>query len=206
MNSSSGDHREAKAALRVAMLARRAAVAPDILRAASDRVLAQVTALPEFKGARTLLIYLALPQEVQTNRIIERAWQAGVQVAVPAARLDGEYSPVWLKPGDAVAAARFRVPEPVVQVPAKPDRFDLVVVPGVAFTAEGARLGHGKGFYDRLLARLGRRGRCKLGLCLEAQLVLAMPVSDQDVGMDGVVTEARVYRSRVSDSEERLAK
>lgn len=198
MNSSVADNRLEKAALRKSMLVRRAAADPDVLRAASDRVTALVTALPEFKGAKTLLAYLALPQEVQTDRIIERAWRAGIQVAVPAARLDGEYVPVWLKPGDAVAAARFRVPEPVVQVPSKPDRFDLVIVPGVAFTTGGARLGHGKGFYDRLLARLGRRARCKMGICLEFQMVQAMPVSDRDVGMDGVVTEDRVYRPVVT--------
>jgi 5-formyltetrahydrofolate cyclo-ligase len=197
MNSNGADNSAAKAALRVAMLARRVASDPDVIKAASERAASNITALPEFKGAKTILVYLARPQEVQTDRIIECAWQAGIQVAVPAARLDGEYVPVWLKPGDAVALARFRVPEPVVQVLAKPDRFDLVIVPGVAFTEEGARLGHGKGFYDRMLARLGRRARCKMGICFQFQLVPAMPVSDRDVGMDGVVTEDRVYRSAV---------
>lgn len=195
MSSNGGAERDAKSALRATMLGRRTAIDPDVVRAASARLAERVTLLPEFKAAETVLTYLALPQEAQTERIIECAWLAGKQVAVPAARLDREYVPVWVKPGDAVATARFGVREPVVQVPAKPDRFDLVIVPGVAFTGSGARLGHGKGFYDRLLARLGARVRCKMGLCLDFQVVQAIPVTEWDVGMDVVVTEDRVYRS-----------
>jgi 5-formyltetrahydrofolate cyclo-ligase len=194
--------RQTKATLRAALLTQRMRTDPDTIRAASVRIAERVVALPEFGRAGTVLAYLALPQEAQTAGIIECAWLAGKQVAVPAARLDGEYVPVWLKPGDTVAAARFGVPEPVIQMPAKPDRFDLVIVPGVAFTAAGARLGHGKGFYDRLLARLGRRAGCKVGIGLGYQILPGIPVTETDVGMDAVVTEDRLYRSLVAGGME----
>lgn len=67
---------------------------------------------------------------------------------------------------------------------------DLVIVPGVAFTRAGARLGRGKGFYDRWLEG---RGVLKLGVCFSAQVVEAVPREGHDVRMDGVVTEVGVF-------------
>jgi 5-formyltetrahydrofolate cyclo-ligase len=195
--TAASDVRESKAALREAARGRRDALPPDRRRAESERIAEQIATLAEFAGAEVVLGYLPLPHEVETAGILTRAWRAGKQVAVPAARDDREYAPVWLKPDDAVAAGRFRVPEPVSRAWAKPDRFDLVVVPGLAFTPAGARLGHGKGFYDRMLARLGKRTVRRVGVCFECQLVPALPVTETDVGMDIVVTGKAVYRSPV---------
>ena len=189
--------REAKAAIRAAAQSRRNALSDDQRVAESRRIAGQVTALPEFARADAVLAYLPLPREVDTAEILASAWRAGKQVAVPAARDDREYAPVWLKPDDALVAGRFGVREPVTRVWAKPDRFDLVVVPGVAFTLLGARLGHGQGFYDRMLARLGPRAGCRVGVCFECQLVPVLPVTETYVGMGVVVTGGGVYRSPV---------
>ena len=71
---------------------------------------------------------------------------------------------------------------------------DTVLVPGVAFDARGGRLGHGKGFYDRMLARLGGRARCRIGVAFGFQIVEAVPCGPHDIRMEAVVVEARVYR------------
>jgi 5-formyltetrahydrofolate cyclo-ligase len=71
------------------------------------------------------------------------------------------------------------------------DELDLVVVPGVAFDAEGRRLGRGGGYYDATLALLPR-GAARLGVAFEIQVVPAVPEEPHDVRLDGVVTEARV--------------
>ena len=82
-----------------------------------------------------------------------------------------------------------------------PDGTDLVVVPGVAFSRIGGRLGNGEGYYDRLLERV--RPDCPLvALCYESQLFDNLIVGPHDVFMDKVVTEKASYqgdgRSRVS--------
>ena len=187
----------AKAALRKTLLARRHSSQPDVVRLASDRIAAQVTDLREFVEANVILAYLNMSREVATDSMLACAWQMGKRVAVPAERQDGEYMPVWLTPDDPVTAVRFGVPEPVVHVPARPDRFDLVLVPGVAFAPSGARLGHGKAYYDRMLARLASRVGCKVGICMEYQMVPTVPITENDVNMDMVVTERAVYRSPV---------
>lgn len=70
---------------------------------------------------------------------------------------------------------------------------DLVVVPGLAFTASGDRLGQGGGWYDRFLA--GTRPDCTtVGVCFAEQVLDALPVEPHDVVIDHVVTDAGVLR------------
>lgn len=72
------------------------------------------------------------------------------------------------------------------------DRVDLVIVPGVAFDAQGNRLGYGGGYYDRLLARMPRARR--VGLCFDGQLVGEIPIESHDVAMHTIVTPTRTLR------------
>lgn len=185
-----------KAEIREVMRKRRATLDPLWSLAASRRVAERITCLPEFQRAEVICCYLTLPGEVDTQSILDAAWKAGKKVSVPAARDDGEYYPAWLTPMDSVTAGRFKVKQPTVPFWSKPDRFDVVVIPGVAFSETGTRLGHGAGFYDRMLARLGPRVECKVGVCFSFQLHPALPFAEHDVGMDVVVTEEKVYRTR----------
>lgn len=183
-----------KVEIRAAMRTQRAGLDPAWVLTASAGLSERVVALPEFKRASVVCCYLSLPGEVQTRTIMEAAWRAGKRIAVPCARDDGEYMPAWLTPEEPLASGRFAVRQPAVPQWAKPDGFDLVLVPGLAFTEKGGRLGHGRGYYDRMLARLGRHVQCKAGLCFACQIKPDLPVLDHDVGMDIVVTEDRVYR------------
>jgi 5-formyltetrahydrofolate cyclo-ligase len=65
-------------------------------------------------------------------------------------------------------------------------QLDLIVVPGLAFTAEGNRLGRGAGFYDRFLAGIPAN-TVKVGVCFEFQRVSEVPQESHDVKMDAVV-------------------
>jgi 5-formyltetrahydrofolate cyclo-ligase len=70
---------------------------------------------------------------------------------------------------------------------------DVVVVPGLAFTATGDRLGQGGGWYDRFLSQI--RGDCTtVGVCFAEQVVDALPVEAHDVTVDHVVTDSGVLR------------
>jgi 5-formyltetrahydrofolate cyclo-ligase len=79
---------------------------------------------------------------------------------------------------------RFGIREPV---PGRsPKQLDLVVVPGMAFTTQGNRLGRGSGFYDRFLATIPET-TFKIGVCFEFQRVSRIPHEPHDVKMDAVV-------------------
>lgn len=77
--------------------------------------------------------------------------------------------------------------------PPDPDVVDVVVVPGVAFTPAGDRLGQGGGWYDRFLPRL-RRECVTIGVGFAPQLVDDLPTEPHDVRLDLVVTDAGIAR------------
>jgi 5-formyltetrahydrofolate cyclo-ligase len=68
----------------------------------------------------------------------------------------------------------------------------MVVVPGVAFDRSGGRLGHGKGYYDKLLVRI-RPDAHIVAVAYECQLFPEVPMLPHDVRMHKVVTESAVY-------------
>jgi 5-formyltetrahydrofolate cyclo-ligase len=118
-------------------------------------------------------------------------WDAFVALPVVAdAQRIMVFDPVPGEPetGDLVERCRRRGVETVVpEADPDPSWPDLVVVPGLAFTRDGRRLGQGGGWYDRFLART----RCpKVGVCFDVQVVAELPVEDHDVVVDVVVTES----------------
>jgi 5-formyltetrahydrofolate cyclo-ligase len=72
-----------------------------------------------------------------------------------------------------------------------PEEIGAILVPGLAFTRKGHRLGRGGGFYDRYLAALPATTR-KIGVCFALQLVEKIPTEAHDQRMDAVVTEVGV--------------
>jgi 5-formyltetrahydrofolate cyclo-ligase len=76
-----------------------------------------------------------------------------------------------------------------------PRELDLVMVPGVGFTRDGARMGNGQGYYDRLLGQV-RPDAALIALAYECQLFPELAVSAHDVYMDKVITEKAVYEGR----------
>ncbi len=99
-----------------------------------------------------------------------------------------------------LAPGVFGILEPRPELRQLPDRqasmqeVDLVVVPGVAFDRQGGRLGHGRGYYDRLLAQ-ARPDSLFIGLAYECQMVSELPLLPSDVRMHLVITEAHIYKS-----------
>jgi 5-formyltetrahydrofolate cyclo-ligase len=69
------------------------------------------------------------------------------------------------------------------------------MVPGVAFDRRGARMGHGKGYYDKLLQH-ARLNTPLVALAFECQLFEEIPVAEHDIFMDRIITEDHVYQGR----------
>ena len=88
-----------------------------------------------------------------------------------------------LPPGQ-LALGRWGIWEPTDEAPLLSDysRLDLVVVPGVAFSSDGKRLGRGKSFYDRFLPLVPRAAF--VGVCYPCQVVEQIPADPWDIGMD----------------------
>ena len=162
--------------------------------AASRQAQGRLIAQPEFRRARRVAIYWALPEEVGTERIREACHDDGREIAVPAWQPDrGAYGfSLWLE-GAPTVAGPLGIPQPAQPVWVAAETMDLIVVPGLAFDRLGGRLGRGKGFYDRLLAAAGPA--CKVGLAFRWQICDRVPMEPHDIRMDLVVTDDAVYRA-----------
>ena len=137
--------------------------------------------LPEFQAAGAVLAFVGMRSEPDTDPLFARLRASGQRLLLP--RVEGR-SLVVCDGDGPMATSAFGVSEP--QGPAvEPSVVDFVVVPGLAFTLDGARLGYGGGFYDRLLPTLA--GVPNAGVCFTEQLVDALPVDAHDVRVDRVV-------------------
>lgn len=103
-------------------------------------------------------------------------------------KVEGDVMQFYRYGGSALCHGAFGILEPVAGIPVSPSDIDVVVVPGVAFTKGGARMGRGKGYYDKYLSREGFRG-LKIGVCFSEQIVGRLPSEAHDVMMDAVISK-----------------
>jgi 5-formyltetrahydrofolate cyclo-ligase len=186
--------RDAKRALRDAVLTARDALTPAA-RADASRVIAErIAATATFQSARVVLLTLPFRSEWDARLVAREALAAGKVVAAP--RVDPSarmLRPLRIRDLDTDVETGYRgVPEPRATCTAVlPEAIDWVLVPGVAFDATGRRLGYGGGYYDRLLPLLPPMaprvaGAFDLQLCDDA-----VPASPHDIDVDMIVTESR---------------
>lgn len=183
-----------KAEARRLIQARLSGLGPEERRAKSARIVRSVLGLPEVRGADVVMVFLALPDEVDTEPLIAGLWQQGKVVATPHTDVEGgELVPVRLGPGVAVQPAALGVREPEVQEAVAVAEIDVVIVPGRAFDREGYRVGRGGGYYDRFLGQRDCRG-LRLAVAYGCQVLGAVPRGSGDVAVDVLVTEDEVLR------------
>ena len=181
-----------KATIRKETLEKRKSQDPKMRAAKSRSIIRALLNYREFQKADKILIYLSMDGEVGTDDLLGRAFELGKRVCVPIVNQDSEELLVSELPGpeSSFRLGSFGVREPVEEdlnfVP--PDQIDLVVVPGLAFDRQGGRIGYGKGYYDRLLGRLGSEVP-RIALAFDFQVLDAVPQDENDIRVDAIITE-----------------
>ena len=167
----------------------------------SRTILATFHSLLEYATARTVLYYVDARSEVRTRFDLPTALASGKKVVVPWCNDAGELELFYLEGMEELELGMYRILEPLAGLRRKPEKqvavadLDLVMVPGVAFDERGGRIGHGKGYYDKLLQNA--RPDCPLvALAFECQIVPEVPMGQYDIYMDKVITERRVIEGR----------
>ena len=157
--------------------------------------------LPEYDRAKTVMFYVDVRTEVRTRDYLSTALTHGKTIVVPWCNDQGELELFRLESMDDLAIGMYKILEPKPELRLLPERqvpvepLDLVMVPGVAFTREGARMGHGKGYYDKLLEH-ARPDAPLVALAFECQLFPDIPTQAHDVFMDQIITEKAIYPGR----------
>jgi 5-formyltetrahydrofolate cyclo-ligase len=180
-----------KPELRRELKNRLAALSPGSFAEAGIRAAALLTAQSLWEEHETLLTFLSAKDEIDSGPLLEAALGAGKKVFAP--RIDGEELAFFrvFSPAGPWRDGPFGIREPASTEALAPADFPaLIAVPGLGFDREGNRLGRGKGYYDRFLAALDRQGLpfTAAGLCLEAQVLPAIPAEGQDRKMDLLCT------------------
>lgn len=153
----------------------------------ADRIICDnVMTRPEWRKAEIICLYMSLPEEVDTKPLLAAALTEKKQVVFP--RVDHERLVLYqIRSIKDFTRGAYHILEPKKSIPlVDPASVDLFIVPGVAFDLNGYRLGHGKGYYDRLLAGISVP---ILGLAYEIQIVAEVPHTSYDVPMTAVITE-----------------
>ncbi|NQT06658.1 MAG: 5-formyltetrahydrofolate cyclo-ligase [Candidatus Omnitrophica bacterium] len=145
--------------------------------------------LAEFKQAKVIAFYVSLKTEVSTEALIDRALATGKRVVVPVIVGDDlRLSEIKDRKAE-LAEGPYGILQPagVTQKAFPKAKIDLIVVPALAFTESGSRLGRGKGFYDRFLKDLPGSIK-KVGLAYDLQITEDLPTTPQDIPVDIVIT------------------
>lgn len=184
-----------KPALRRALREKLSGMPEDLRHQKSLLASSFLASTPEFAAARVVMLYLSMPTEVDTSPLALKCWQAGKTVVVPKVSWDQRRMlPVEISSlNDHMTTSGPGVREPIGGKPVPVDFIDLVVVPGLGFSARGYRIGRGMGFYDRFLAQ-GEFIGTSCGLAFEEQIVADLPVLDHDIPLSMLVTDQGIRR------------
>ena len=191
------------------MRQRKQQYAPQQLKELSQPVIARLK--PRLAEAQTILAYYSLPDEVYTHQLIDDLLTAGKTIVLPHV-IDGERMELRLYTGPQdLREGAFGIMEPSGEPFTDYHLIDVALIPGVAFDAEGHRLGRGRGYYDRFLSRLstgptvpepvaldrrslatngtqeGLTSYLLIGVCFDFQKVDAVPHDANDIPVDMVI-------------------
>ncbi len=163
----------------------------------SETIVRKFMELPEYAAASTVMFYVDVRTEVRTRHSLPTALGHGKRIVVPYC-VDGELELFLLEDMDELSIGMYKILEPKAELRNAPGKrlavkeLDLVMVPGVAFDRRGARMGHGMGYYDKLLEH-ARPDAPLVALAFECQLFPEIPTQEHDVFMDKIITEREIY-------------
>lgn len=137
-----------------------------------------------YRQAKIIYGYLPYNQEVRTVPMLMQAIKDGKRVAVPKVYGD-EMKFIYIEDMIKVAKGYAGIPEPIDDFPVADDKRALVLMPGLAFDAQGHRIGYGGGFYDRFLA--AEPEHPTVALCYDFQMLPSLETEEFDIPVDTVL-------------------
>ncbi len=148
-----------------------------------------------FLEATIVLLYVNSPGEVATARIVEKCYDFGKMVILPAFGTNSAQATLMkvdhLDTELVMGPRRILEPDGTKCKAVPIECIDIAIVPGIAFDEKGCRLGTGEGYYDRLIPDLPVTTR-KVALTLEEQMVPQIPMEAHDKHVDIIITDQRI--------------
>lgn len=180
-----------KARIRKHLLDARDALSPDFIKISSVKIHDRLRKLEAYRNSKVIGAYYAIGSEVKTQDIISEALNQGKTIALPRV-VKKDLVFMKIKGEDDIEIGNFSVMEPKERCPVV-EKLDMILVPAIALTHEGYRLGYGFGFYDKYL---NGKKMPKISLSYAKQVVKLFPHDNHDIKVDYIITEDGVIDSR----------
>lgn len=186
----------AKKALRARVLAARDALTAQARRNLSSAIQERLVSMSAYASAGTVAAYCSFGSELETARFIQDILRSTKILLLP--RIERSLRALVFHVVDDPETQLIpgpwgiREPDPARCPVGDLKLVDFMLVPGVAFTSAGARLGYGGGYYDRVLAQLPEH-TARIAAAFSLQMVDVLPSGPMDQKVSGVLTESGGY-------------
>lgn len=183
-----------KTALRSSMRAKRKALSREERQKASETICGKLLRDTEIKASTpqkhaVIAVYMASPDEIDLTDFIIESLKSDITIVSP--RWDGEkYELAKIKGLDArhMRKGPMNILEPADAEIVAPNDVAIWIIPGLAFSLDGKRLGYGGGWYDRLLSAASATS-LKFGVAHSFQIADDIPVEPHDIRLDKTITD-----------------
>lgn len=159
----------------------------------NDRLITErLINLPVFDNADTVLLFASYCSEPSTWALASTLLERNIPIAYPKCGVDGEMTFYRVSSLDKLHIGKFGIAEPdgsIMDIPHITDR-TVCIVPGLAFTPDGRRIGYGGGYYDRFLSKNPQL--YTIALAYEKCITEDLPTMEHDIKVKSIVTEERM--------------
>ena len=181
-----------KKSLREQFLVKRNELSKPDVNKKSLQIQSRFFSLPWYRSSQNILYYVSHRNEVDTHDMIKKSLAEGKNILVPKTDISKKTLMVCqLLNWDELSPCAYSILEPrkecIREVPVS--SVELIIVPGVVFDLHGNRIGHGEGYYDRLLKTAVHAH--SIGLAFEYQVLDSLPTEEHDEKVEMIVTEDR---------------
>jgi len=183
--------------LRKRLLNKRNLLSKRTILEKSNRIVDKLIKFDKYQQSEKIMLYIATKSEVQTQRIIESAQKDNKKIYIPLIiQEQHDLTPsLVIDYEKEIALGNLGIYQPKEEFHRlfPPNILDLVIIPGVAFTQQGHRLGRGGGYYDRFLKKLSGQAY-SVALAFEMQIIKEIPLEESDMPVDCIITEKRIIQ------------
>ncbi len=181
---------EDKKELRKSIQSRLKTIDLNLLKQEDEKSCSTLLASKLYRDANTIFAFWPLADEPAIHPILHDALQQK-KLALPVTLEHGIMHFYRLRRLSDLAKGRYGIAEPPRTKPVQPEDNDLILVPAMAYSPTGERLGRGKGYYDRYL--LDRNGAIALGICRTYQLLEHIATESWDEKVDMILCNGVMY-------------